>query len=106
MLATVLINALTCLGLLLALRRRLQGLPLRRWGRDVACLTLAGWIAAALAWAVLGWFSWPQGPIGLVLQIAVPGSIGLFVYGLVGTAFGIAEVQRIAAVVGRKLRRR
>ena len=26
--------------------------------------------------------------------------------GLVGTAFGIAEVQRIAAVVGRKLRRR
>jgi len=105
-LATVLINALTCLGLLLALRRLLQGLPLRRWGRDVACLTLAGWIAAALAWAVLGWFSWPQGPIGLVLQIAVPGSIGLFVYGLVGTAFGIAEVQRIAAVVGRKLRRR
>ena len=106
MLATVAINGLTCLGLLLALRSRLQGLPLRRWGRDGACLSLAGWMAAALAWALRGWFSWPQGSIGLVLQLAVPGSIGLLVYCLVGTAFGIAEVQRIATVIGRKLRRR
>ena len=105
-LATVAINALTCLGLLLALRQRLQGLPLRRWGRDAACLNLAGWMAAAVAWALQSWFSWPQGPVGLGLQIALPGLLGLLVYGLVATAFGIAEVQDIAAVVGRRLRRR
>ena len=105
-LATVAINALTCLGLLLALRRRLQGLPLRRWGRDVTCLSLAGCMAAAVAWALQGWFSWPQGAVGLVLQIALPGLLGLLVYGLAATAFGIAEVRDIAAGVKRRLRRR
>ena len=103
-LATVAINALTCLGLTMALHRRLQGLPLRRWGRDVACLSLAGWMAATVAWALQGWLSWPQGVVGLALQIAVPGMFGFLVYGLVGTASGIPEVQQIAAVVGRRLR--
>ena len=44
--------------------------------------------------------------VGLALQIAVPGLFGFLVYGLVGTAYGIPEVQQIAAVVGRRLRRR
>ena len=59
-----------------------------------------------MAWALQGLFSWPRGPVGLGLQIALPGLLGLLVYGLVAIAFGIAEVQDIAAVVGRRLRRR
>ena len=63
-------------------------------------------MAATVAWALQGWLSWPQGVVGLALQIAVPGLFGFLVYGLVGTAYGIPEVQQIAAVVGRRLRRR
>ena len=40
-LATVAVNLLTCAGLLLALQRRLGGLPLRVWGRD-SLLAAAG----------------------------------------------------------------
>ena len=55
-------------------------------------------MAAAVAWALQGWFSWPQGAVGLVLQIALPGLLGLLVYGLAATAFGIAEVRDLSLI--------
>ena len=53
-LATVLINLLTCLALLLALQKRLGGLPLREWGLDALKLTLAAVAAGLAAWALRG----------------------------------------------------
>ena len=41
-------NAITCLGLLLVLHRRLGGLPLLAWGRDTLVLVLAAVLGAVV----------------------------------------------------------
>tara|TARA_Y100000739_G_scaffold108523_1_gene93266 strand:- start:2200 stop:3057 length:858 start_codon:yes stop_codon:yes gene_type:complete len=105
-LATVAINVLTCLLLLLTLQRRLEGLPLRQWGLDAARLALATGLATCASWSLMAWVVWPSGWIGLIWQIAVPASLGLLVYWGAGTAFGSPEVTQIAATLRRRLRRR
>ena len=105
-LATVAINVLTCLLLLLTLQRRLEGLPLREWGLDAARLALATGLATCASWSLMAWVVWPSGWIGLIWQIAVPASLGLLVYWGAGTAFGNPEVTQIAAALRRRLRRR
>ncbi|MBL6803013.1 MAG: murein biosynthesis integral membrane protein MurJ, partial [Synechococcus sp. BS307-5m-G38] len=72
-LATVAINVITCVALLLVLQRRLQGLPLRSWGLDATRLAIAGVMAALVAWLLLSLGRWPEGLIGLFLQVGLPG---------------------------------
>ena len=105
-LATVAINVLTCLLLLLNLQRRLEGLPLRQWGLDVARLVMATGLATCASWSLMTLVVWPAGWIGLILQIAVPASLGLLVYWGAGTALGSPEVTQIAAALDRRLKRR
>ena len=79
-LATVAINVITCVALLLVLQRRLQGLPLRSWGLDATRLAIAGVMAALVAWLLLTLGRWPEGLIGLSLQVGLPGLLGLCPY--------------------------
>ena len=105
-LATVLINGLTCVALLVALRQRLPELPVRAWANDSARLGLAGLTAAAAAWIPGVLVAWPSGLIGLMIQITGPGLLGLALFFLTGRALGVAEVSEITRQLRRRIRSR
>jgi putative peptidoglycan lipid II flippase len=101
-LATVLVNVITCLGLLLVLHRRLGGLPLRIWGRDTLLLLLAALLSGVAAWALASWVVWPKGLMGLLLQNGISAALAIGVYGILGSGFGVAEVREIIGGLRRR----
>ncbi len=105
-LATVGVNAITCLALLLALQSRLGGLPLRVWARDSLLLLGAAAVAGGAAWVLASFVAWPQGLVGLGLQLGLSGALGLTVYGWMATAAGVPEAQQLANQLISQLKRR
>ncbi|AII42291.1 membrane protein [Synechococcus sp. KORDI-100] len=101
-LATVAINVITCAALLVALQRRLVILPLTVWAVDAVKLCVAGLLAALPAWWFQGTVAWSAALVGQALQVALPGLLGLVLFGLLGSTFGVPEVSDL----GRALRRR
>ncbi len=105
-LATVLINVLTCLALLLALQHRLQVLPLKRWALDSAQLTVAAACAGIGAWGLSQAISWPSDLLGRLLQVGLSAAIGLLLFIVIGQAFAVQEVRDISKILTRRLSRR
>ena len=105
-LATVAINLLTCLALLVALQQRISGLPLRRWGLDLLRLAIAGVLAAGAAGILLAVVSWPSGVVGLLLKVSAPGLLGLLLFALIGAQFKVAEVREITQLLVGRFRSR
>ena len=105
-LATVLINLLTCVVLLLALQARLGGLPLKEWGLDTLKLILAAVGAGLFAWGLSVGLAWPEDLIGRGLQVALSGSLGLLLFVVFGQALGVPEVSQISVGLRRRLIRR
>ena len=105
-LATVGVNAITCLALLLALQSRLGGLPLRVWARDSLLLLGAAAVAGGAAWVLASFVVWPQGLVGLGLQLGLIGAMGLAIYGWMATAAGVPEAQQLANQLISQLKRR
>ena len=102
MLATVAINLITCLALLVGLQQWISGLPLRRWGMDLLRLTFAGVLAAGGAGILVDVVQWPAGLLGLLLQVSAPGLLGLAMFAFVGSQLKVPEVREITQlVVGR-----
>jgi putative peptidoglycan lipid II flippase len=94
-LATVAVNLITCLGLLLALQRRLGGLPLRLWARDAGLLLLAALAAGLVAWALASLIDWPQHLVGRLIECSLASAAALLVYGLVAVAGRVPEVDQL-----------
>jgi putative peptidoglycan lipid II flippase len=105
-LATVGVNAITCLALLLALQSRLGGLPLRVWARDSLLLLGAAAVAGGAAWVLASFVVWPQGLVGFGLQLGLSGAMGLAIYGWMATASGVPEAQQLANQLISQLKRR
>ena len=105
-LATVGVNAITCLALLLALQSRLGGLPLRVWARDSLLLLGAAAVAGGAAWVLASFVVWPQGLAGLGLQLGLSGAMGLAIYGWMATAAGVPEAQQLANQLISQVKRR
>jgi putative peptidoglycan lipid II flippase len=102
-LATVAVNVITCLGLLLILSRRMGGLPLRAWGRDTLMLTLAAVLAGVVAWVLAEGVEWPSGLIGLLLQAGLSSAFGLGLYGLLASLAGVPEARQMVGSLARRL---
>ena len=105
-LATVAINVLTCLALLLVLKRRMPAMTLIPWGMDATRLLLAGVLTGCMVWGLSLGVDWPLGWLGLLARVGIPSLLGLAFFGLVGSALGVAEVQEIGTMVLRRLRLR
>ena len=103
-LATVAVNLITCLGLLLALQGRLGGLPLRVWGRDSALLLLAAVVAGLAAWALASLVAWPAGLWGRIWQTGLCSGVGLLLYGAVAAWSRVPEALDLINQVRRRLR--
>ena len=101
-LATVAVNLITCVGLLLALQGRLGGLPLRLWLQDTLLLFGAAVLAGLTAWGIALGVAWPTGLWGRLLECGFAGGVGVLVYGLVASLAGVPEViAGIAQLRGR-----
>jgi len=101
-LATVAVNLITCVGLLLALQGRLGGLPLRLWLGDTLLLFGAAVLAGLTAWGIALGVAWPTGLWGRLLECGFAGGVGVLVYGLVASLAGVPEVTAgIAQLRGR-----
>lgn len=105
-LATVAINVLTCLMLLLVLKRRMPAMTLIPWGMDITRLLLAGVLTGCIVWGMSLGVDWPLGWFGLLARVGIPSLLGLAFFGLMGSAFGVAEVQEIGTMVLRRMRLR
>jgi putative peptidoglycan lipid II flippase len=101
-LATVAVNLITCLGLLLALQRRLGGLPLRVWGRDTLLLLVSAVAAGLTAWGMASVIAWPTHLLGRLLECSLASAAALLVYGLIASWGRVPEVDQIS----RQLRAR
>jgi putative peptidoglycan lipid II flippase len=102
-LATVVVNALTCVGLLWVLHRRLGGLPLLIWTTDTLWLVLAALVAGAVAWALAHGVHWPPGLARLLLRPALSGLLGLAAYGVVASWAGVPEARQLLGGLQRRL---
>jgi putative peptidoglycan lipid II flippase len=105
-LATVGVNLITCLGLLLALQRRLGGLPLAAWARDSLLLLVAALLAGGLSFGLSVVIAWPTDLIGLVLQCGLCAAAGLLLYGLIASWAGVPEATQISRQLAGQLTRR
>jgi len=102
-LATVAVNVITCLGLLLALQQRLGGLPLRVWGRDTLLLLGAAVLAGLAAWGLSEGIGWPSHIWGLLIQCAFCSGVGLLVYGLLASWAGVPEARELSCQLRQRL---
>ena len=105
-LATVVINVITCAALLLQLKKRLISLPLAQWSGDGLRLCLAGLAGACLAWGLSVVIGWTDDLIGLSLQVGLSGCLGLGLFAWCGTALGVSEVRDLVRTVRQKIRTR
>ena len=106
MLATVAVNLLTCLGLLLALQSRLGGLPLAGWARDSLLLLLAAVLAGGCSYGLSALIRWPGHLIGLLVQCGLCAAVGLLVYGVVASWAGVPEATQISRQLTGTITRR
>jgi putative peptidoglycan lipid II flippase len=102
-LATVGVNLITCVGLLLALGSCLGGLPLRAWSRDTGLLTLAATAGGVAAWALAHFVGWPAGLWGRLLQTSLGTGIAFALYGLIASLAGVPEALELLGTLRRRL---
>jgi putative peptidoglycan lipid II flippase len=101
-LATVSVNVITCLGLLLALQARLGQLPLQVWLRDTGLLALAALLGALFGWLLAHGVAWPAGLLGLLLQNSFSAGLALGLYGLLATLFKVPEAAQLLQLLQRR----
>ncbi len=107
-LATVGVNVLSTLALTAILYRRLRGLPLRELAGAIALLTLLSVIAGTAAWGTLRWLETRFGTEGigvLLLQLLIPGGVGLLIFVIGAFLLPIPETKQLAARIRERVRR-
>jgi len=105
-LATVAINLITCIALLLALQSRLQVLPLRDWAMDGMSLLVSAGLSGAAAWALSALIAWPHDLVGRLLQVGLSTAASCLVFFALGRAFDVPEVAQITSAFTRRFSRR
>jgi putative peptidoglycan lipid II flippase len=105
-LATVGVNAISMVALLVILDRRLNGLPIRRWSILIVGLTGASILAAVASWLLFDWMQgiWAIDTFGtLLLELCVAGCTGLVVYTLIAMQFKLKELDLLIDRVRQKI---
>lgn len=99
-LATVGVNIVSVIWLLLVLDRKIAGLPWREWSMPIVQLTLSSVITGLVCWSTRwGLESWlgTEGILIQLIQICVAGAIGLGVFGFLAARTGLPEVDQLVS---------
>lgn len=100
-LATVCVNIISMVWLLLVLHRKINGLPWREWSKPLIQLTLAsvlmGGICWATRWGLERWLG-TEGLLIQLIQLGIASAVGLGCFGLIASRLGLPEVDQL---VGR-----
>jgi putative peptidoglycan lipid II flippase len=107
-LATVGVNLISMVWLLILLDRKINGLPWREWTMPIVGLTLGSAIAGVGCWAtrwgmerVLG----TEGVLIQLLQLCVAGLVGLGIFALIAMQMRLPEVSQLASRLRQRLGR-
>lgn len=105
-LATVAVNLISMVALLVILNRKLNGLPWREWLLPTAGLAVGSAIAGGVAWAVLQGCQRVLGTEGLLiqlLQLGIAGAIALGVFALFVMQLRLPEVTVFVTRIRQKI---
>jgi putative peptidoglycan lipid II flippase len=97
-LATVGVNIVSMIWLLLVLDRKIAGLPWRDWSRPIAQLTAISACAGGVSWLTRWGLELGLGTEGLLpqlTQLAVAGAAGLGVFVLLAMRLGLPEMDQL-----------
>lgn len=97
-LATVSVNVISMIWLMLVLDRRIGGLPWREWAVPLVQLTLSSAIAGLICWATRwGLEAWlgTEGVLIQLLQLCLAGGVGLGVFAILAARTGLPEVDQL-----------
>jgi putative peptidoglycan lipid II flippase len=105
-LATVGVNLISMITLLVLLDRKINGLPWRSWGVPAVGLAAGSAVAGMVCWLVLQAGERVLGTEGLLVQlaqIAVAGAAGLAVFTVFATRLRLPEVDLFVSGIRRRL---
>ncbi|HIK55010.1 MAG TPA: murein biosynthesis integral membrane protein MurJ [Synechococcales cyanobacterium M55_K2018_004] len=108
-LATVAVNAISMVTMLVVLHKRLQGLPLRQWGGQTVTLAVGAAIAGGIALVVLQTMERLLGNEGffiLLLQLCVAGVAGMAGFVLFASRLRLPEVEVLSDRLRQKFLKR
>jgi len=107
-LATVGVNVFSTLIMVAVLHRRLRGLPLMQWGGAIAALTVASLVGGGVALGSFrlleGWLG-TEGLLVLLLQLVIPGLLGLLVFAGGSLILPIPEAGQLISRLTQKLKK-
>lgn len=104
-LATVGVNLISVVMLLVLLDRKLNGLPWRSWSRPILLLAAGSSVAGVVCWFVLKGCEHFLGTNGLLVQLielSIAGSVGLGVFTLFAMQLKLPEVELLLDRVRRR----
>ncbi len=107
-LATVGVNIFSTLVMVMVLHQRLRGLPLLSWGGAIAALTGVSVLAGLVAFGSLGMLeSWlgTESFLVLLIQLVIPGLLGMFVFALGTLLLPIPEAGQLVQRLKQKFSR-
>ncbi|BAS60465.1 MULTISPECIES: murein biosynthesis integral membrane protein MurJ [Leptolyngbya] len=108
-LATVCVNLISMIVLMVFLDRRLNGLPWREWSLPILGLTIASGISGAAAWGSANFIQRFLGPASFLthlIQLSVAGLIGLIIFALIAIQLKLPEVNLFANRLRQRIFRR
>lgn len=107
-LATVSVNVISMIWLLLLLDRKIGGLPWREWSIPIFQLTLISGVAGLSCWASRwGLEAWlgTEGLLIQLVQLCLAGAIGLGVFALLAPRTGLPEIEQLVSRLRQRLGR-
>ncbi len=108
-LATVSVNVLSVIALLWFLNRRLNGLPLQQWALPIFGLMFGSCLSGIATWGTLQLTQRWLGNAGFLINLvhlAIAGSVGVLIFGLIATQLRIPEVTMLSDRIRQKVLRR
>ena len=100
--ATVGVNAITYIYLLIRLKSKIKGLKMKELFIDKIKLLFSGFISGTLAFAIQSLVIWPSSFLGLFGQVIISIIISLILFISIGILFRVKEIKDLIIIVSKK----
>ena len=101
--ATVIINFVSCIALLIKLQSKLVSIPFIEWSLDSLKLLLSGTLSAVFIWGLTSLINWPENFINIFIEVTFTSIIGLSLFILLSNFLKINEVNKIIKILKAKI---